>query len=445
MDKDIVNAENHRSRAAVLVQNICRKYGLSGNVVYYNPSPFPESDRNRLYIVAGFDPAIRNNPIASNLEPDAIVRKVKRNEKLFYPKIWAYDLFENKNDVHAQLLLADYCETASFLARLYDEYGADMPEKLRISEINQLKEYQAILDNPASAPALQDSCQKALDYFFKREKSKNTFRQKWLSYYRSEHFPDEKGFIGRIAGYFHRDDNRIRTKQLMAANGDIKKLEMQEHEYKIFVNLMQEKHPDVLFSVGDKTVVDHGLINASRESGPFGRAVTGEEFAVIRKERFATEGYAAIADLRPSYFEFRDVYYRDLDEPLVAGIYNRINLSYAKCNSLMELKQLGDLRLEKIPKTDFMNFVSLAKANGLRFYIDNDGEFSNPSLDLITVIYNGHQEGKLEGIKKRMVYDKVTHGQLMSSQHPSLAHRLNSIEPKNTSKAKGKTPESHLR
>lgn len=445
MDKEIVNAETHRSRAAMAVNNICRKYGLTGNVVYYAPSPIPDSDRNRLYIVAGFDPAIRDNPTPSYLEPDKIVRNIKRNEKLFYPKIWAYDLFENKNDMHAQFLLADYCETAKFLAQLYGECDADLPDKLRISEINQLMDYRSALDNPAADPALQASCKRALDIFFKREKTRSPFRKKWLQYYRSEHFPDEKGFLGRMIGYFKRNENKIQTKRLMEVNGDIQKLEMEEHEYKIFVKLMEEKHPDVLFSVSDKTIVDHGLINSSREMGPFGRAVTSEEFAVIRKERFAEEGYAALADLRPSYFEFRDVYYRDLDAPLVAGVYNRINLSYAKCNSLMEMKERGDLRLEKIPRADFMNFVSLAKANGLRFYIDNDGDFANPSIDLVNVIYNGYQEGKLSGIKQRMVTDKVQHGQIISSQHPALSQKLNSIEKKTLSKPRGKTPESHLR
>ena len=167
---------------------------------------------------------------------------------------------------------------------------------------------------------------------------------------------------------------------------------------------------------------------------------------MIRKDRFAEEGFAALADLRPAYWEFRDVYYKAADEDLVAGVYNRIALSYAKCNPLMDLKERGELRLTKIPASDFMNFVSLAKANKLRFYIDNDGDFALPSLDHINVIYNAHQEEKLQGITERMVHDKVEYSHMLDiPPYSALSAKLQSIEKRKQEIQKAHPPKSHTR
>ena len=443
-EMDLANIEAYRHRAAQAVQEICHKYGLYGNVVYYAPSPIANSDRNRLYIVAGMDPAIESEKLPKEFRPDEIIRNNERNHKLFHPYAWAFDLFENQNDMQAQQDLVDYCKVANFLMHLYGSYNAQIPEKLRNSEINQLIEYCSVLEDPTSDPALVTSCEEAVNWFFKRETSKSQFRQDWLRYYRSEHFPDEKGAIARLSGFFRRNDNKMRVKDLMEVNDSLRKLEMQEHEFKIFDKLMKENHPDVIYAVGDKSVVDHGLINASGSNSPFGRAVTGEEFDVIRKEKFAKEGFAALADLRPSYFEFRDVYYKAADEPLVAGIYNRISLCYAKPNALMEMRERGDLRLTKIPASDFMNFVSLAKANNVRFYIDHDGDFANPSLDEINVIYNGCQENKILGIKNRMVDDKIQFSHL-TAQHPALSSKIRSIEKTTHKRTELKTPPKYSR
>jgi len=442
---ELTNGEAALQRAAFTVEEDCRKYGIYGTLVNFAPSPFPESDRNRLYIVAGLDPALSKKPVSLPMSPAEILRRSERNKKLFYPKLWAYDLTESKSDIHARISLVDYCKTAKTLVLLYGEYGAELPEKLRMSEINQLIEYRSVLDNPNANDALKARCKKALDHFFKREKSKSKFRQQWLSYYRSEHFPDNKGAIARLIGYFKRNSNKTNVKRMMEVSGKLHKKEMQEHEYKLFAKLMKQKHPDVVFSTGDKEVVDHGLMHSFKRNDAFGRPVTGEEFAVIRKERFATESFAAIADLRPSYFEFRDVYYKAVDEPLVAGVYNQVTLSYAKCNSLMEMREHGTLGMEQIPLSDFMNFVSLAKANGLRFYIDNDGDFANPTFSYVNVIYNSYQENKLAGIKARMIFDKVEHSHILEVKHPSLSSKLHSIEKTSQGKAHSQPTHSYDR
>ena len=426
---DLIELENIRKHSALVIKKICEKHGVYGNVIYYEPSPIAGSDRNRLYIIAGLDPAIGNDPPPEWLKPDEIIRRNERNSKLFYSDIWAFDLFENKNDMQAQIELVEYCKTAEFLNKIYSDYDLPVPSKIRLSEISRLSDYYSILDDPTTNTAAKNVCQTALNRIFKREKSENKFQKNWLEYYRSEKYPDGKGPISKISGYFNRNKNTLDLSRQMEVNGDVHKLQMQEHEYKLFSKFMTDCYPDVSFSASDITVVNHGFTNSPKDSANlFGRAITGEEFAVIRKERFATEGFEALANVRPAYWEFRDVYYKACDEPLIASAYNSITLTYAKCNSLLELKERGELKLEKIPISDFMNFVSLSKANDLRFYIDNLGDYAIPSLEFVNVIYNASQEAKLKGITERMVNDKVEYSHIVGVSRPALTSVIDSIQ-----------------
>ena len=154
---------------------------------------------------------------------------------------------------------------------------------------------------------------------------------------------------------------------------------------------------------------------------------------MIRKQRFAKEGWDALKDLKMAYWEFRDICFRDVDEPIVASIYHKITLDYAKCNPLGELRNHGAMHLAQITATDFMNFVSLAKANGLRFYIDTDGLYSMPSLKHVNILYNEEQAEILAGIVGRMMNDKVNHSHMMDKL--PLQKRIDSVHcsPKSSS------------
>lgn len=216
--------------------------------------------------------------------------------------------------------------------------------------------------------------------------------------------------------------------QLMETNGDLRKLQMQDFEYKYFREFIAECHPEVSFAVGTKEVVNHGLTPPSARDKVPVRHVTWEEYAAIRKARFADEGYAALADIKPSCWNFQDIYYRAVDEPIVASVYNMITLEYAKCNPLQELMQFGELCMEDLPLNNFMNFVSLAKANGLRFYIDTRGDFATPSFDTIHVVYNECQKEKMASIIDRLINDKVVYSHALDMDQPSLQKRIDDIE-----------------
>lgn len=425
--------ESIRQQVAQTVKAICNRYGLYGNVVYDTPSPIAGSNRNRLYVVAGTDPALSQDPLPKSFRPDEVLRRQERDDGLFYPKVWAFDLSANQDEMQATQELVEYCKQAEFLNRLYSEYDLPAPEKLRLSEVEQLKAYRIRIADPRSLPGMVSKARKDLKWFFKREKSSG-FRRRWLDYFRSEKFPTNKGPLAKLRGYWSRHNCEVSTDQLMSRADSLKKLEMQDFEYKLFAKFIRDCYPEVTYAVGEKQVVNHGLSgNRDESDSPFGQRVTAEEYAVTRKDRFASEGWNAVSHLTPAYWEFRDVYYRAADEPLIASAYNSIVLQYAKCDSLQSLRERGPLRLQKIPAADFMNFVSLAKANKLRFYIDNLGDYAVPSLTTINVLYNEHQEPKMAGIVDRMLQDKVNHSHILDTpQHPPLQAQIQSIEEKNS-------------
>ncbi len=432
MNRDEIEAI--RKNNAAIVQDICSQYGLYGNVVYYEPSPVSGSSMNRMYIIAGVDSVFADDILPKNLRPDEMLQAIKRNERLFYPRAWVLDLLETKDQITATQSLVEYCRKAEFLSRLYGEYQLPVPKSLRVSEVYQLMRFRDDLDNPLLSPVVKRKSRKDLDWFFKRETSRNHFRRRWLDYFRSEKFPDDRGPIAKIAGFFRRDRCRVSRDQLMECNTEISKLEMQEYEFKIFQKLIQERYPFVTYAAGDMDIVDHGVSRATRsDDSPFGKYVTAEEYAVVRKDRFAEEGWDCVANLKPAYWEFRDVYYKDCDAPLIASVYQHITLQYAKCDSLGELKKRGPMRLQKVPADDFMNFVSLAKAHKLRFYIDTLGEYETPNLKYVNVLYNDTQgqNQKMDQILQQMVDDKVSFSHILNTpSRPSLDSVISDVTEK---------------
>ena len=422
-----------RLNNASIVKDICSEYGLYGNVIYYTPSPIAGSSMNRMYIVAGTDPALGEDPFPKQLRPDEIQRALERNEKLFCPRVWVFDLGEIKDEVSATLALADYCKTAAIVSRLYSSYDLPVPPILRHSEVQQLINFSVGAKNTSLPPQVQKKYKKDLNWFFKREKSKSRFRQNWLHYFRSEKFPDDKGPFRKLLGYFQRDRCELPMELLVDTNTNICKLELQEYEYKLFRDIVQKRYPFLSYVVGEKDVIDHGISKATQsEDSALGQYVTAEEYAVVRKERFAEEGWASVANLKPAYWEFRDIYYRKCDEPLIASVYQHIALQYAKCNSLRELKERGPMLLQKVPINDFMNFVSLAKAKNICFYIDTLGEYEKPNLNTVNVLYNEHQQQKMNDVIDRMIRDKVNFAQVLNMPNrPSLNSVIHEIEEGN--------------
>ena len=193
---------------------------------------------------------------------------------------------------------------------------------------------------------------------------------------------------------------------------------------------MESCYPFISYAKGEKTIIDHGIDKPGMTSlQPLGRRITSEEFCALREERFAEEGWAALSGVKPSYWEMRDIHYKESDEPIIASVYQSVTLDYAHDNDLRELLDRGPIDLLSVSATDFMNFVSLAKANDLRFYIDKRGDFTTPDFEHVNIIYNQSQFDLITGITARMLDDKVEHSHLLDQPlHPKLTDTISQAQ-----------------
>lgn len=414
------------------VKSICAEYGLYGNVYQYQPSRFENSDCNGIYIVAGTDPALAQDTLPHKLRPDAIERRAGQSELLFYPHAWAMNLSEQDDHMHAIDKLVDYCKKTELLTSMYADYDLPVPEKIRYSEIETLRKYNNAVLDPNMSREGRAKLKKDMDWFFKREKSTG-FRRRWLDYFRSDKFPDDAGPLVKIRGYFKRNSAVVPLSRLMEINGDVQKLQMQEFEYPLFLKFLEECFPDVTVAVGKKDIVNNGVDKPGKTAIPSqGRRITSEEYACIMKDRFAEEGWACVEDVNVSYWEYRDVYYKEIDAPHIATAYQAITLPYAKDDDLGELKRRGNIEMIDISTANpdnFKNFVSLAKAQGVRFFIDKHGAFGKPSLDKIHVIYNTSQRDLVQNIAVQIINDKVSYSHLVGhSAQMALEEKIHAAE-----------------
>jgi len=318
---------------------------------------------------------------------------------LFHPYIWAYNFTENPNIYKACYELVEYAKRTEFIVSLYLENGIQAPDVMRYSEISSLEDFHSKLFDELTDPELFMQLSKSIEKYLRYDKSKKKIVREYLSYFRSQKFLDSKNAFQQIIGFLKHKKNIVPLKLLLKTTGNVAKFEMQEHEYKVFAEKIKYMAPDVIYSIDKVEKFDHGLYNTKDGSpSPFGKRVTMEEYDRIRRERFASESWDVLKDLVPAYFELRTVYYNKIDEPLIAKVYNSFKFEYARCDSLMELKERGEIGLKIIPASDFMNFVSFAKANKLKFYIDYMGDYAPCSLNEIPVIYNLYNEEKILSI-----------------------------------------------
>lgn len=380
------------------------EYGIWSELVNIKHS-YP--DENETYIVAGL-----KDLSGENIDPKEIINRNAQRPFLFYPYDFAVKI-EEGNTFLALEKLIDYCKDAEFISTIFNEFSASLPEKISVNEVYYLINFNDGRFNPSFTPELQYRYLTGILNYFKAEKKTNGLSKAWRSYCRSEYFDENATKFQNLIGFLKKNEAEPDVKSLLVYDGEKKKLEMQEHEYVKFAEFMKDCYPDICYYAGEKTIVDHGLIDKNDDvkntniDTPWGLCITSKKFAEILEKHFADEGFKAIRPYTPSYWEYRDVYYKACDEQTIASVYNSIRLSYAKCNTLSEVKELGELILTNIPLIDFLNFVGFAKDIGLHFYLDNSGKFAKPSFEEIRVVYPEIEQTKMEQVIKRMLQEKL--------------------------------------
>lgn len=410
------------------VQAICHEYGIYGNVAEYNSYTNNTSDR-KIYIIAGPDPRIQSNLNDLNIDYEEIIRRNNRTEGLFYPNLWVWDINDG-NKAQSYDELTDYAYRVMFLKQVYSAFNTPLPEKIRDNEINGLySHYQAYVNGEDGEKETFLIGKKALESFFKDENSTNRLRKEWMDFYRSDKFPQEnQSLLKKIQRFLNRGSNIIDLDLLHERCNDIQTLEMEEYEYKVFAEKMNQLYPYVTYAISDVDVIDHGSVGKTDPTtDPPTKYVTQEEFAVTMKNRFAKEGWNCIKNLNPCYWEKRKIHYKEIDEPIIASVYNSVVYNYTNSLDKSSIDYDGDISLHRIPITNFMNFVSLSKAYNLRYYIDFSGQYSESSLDFINVITRKSSDSLINEIMDGMLKFKIESQQKLAMVIPSLNKQIEDI------------------
>lgn len=352
--------------------------------------------RDGIYVIGSLD------PITDDVNPVSIIRRNERNRQLFYPRTYAVKLTDGDNI----MLFADnflkYCKEAEFIKNIYDEYKLPVPEQLRYNEVYALMRFKHTSVNENCDDLLRNLHKSRLDKFFKHE-HQNGLRGLWRNFFRSEYYDEDAGKFKNLRIFLSPKTSKSDVDMLFTSSDSVKRLEMQEHEYKKFKKILREYYPDIQFAVSKKYTVDHGMIDIPG----MGKSVTFEEFAKIRDKQFAANGYRALQNFNISHWEFRDVFFKIADEPIIAEVYHNLTLKFVNCVQLRTLRDRGDISHVNVPAADIMDFSHLANENNVKIYIDKWGEFDTPNFDTICVVYNDFDEVKVNGINNIILEDKI--------------------------------------
>lgn len=431
-DKVLISDKNELE---AYCNQVCKDYGVSCRV--FLKSKYVFSDIKEQYLVFGI------NGVPEHLNVKDIYIRNERSNVLFYPDYHVVKLDENISVLGLVEAAVSYCKTVEFLKRLYAEHGLPLPKKIRGDEIGGLKEYNSARNNKSLSPEARAIANKGIKKFFKQEKTRNKYLQNWRDFSRTDKF-DRKASRLKMFFDFSKRNSQITTLELLhETNDDLKTTIINEHEFLKFKEDMKRLYPDVLYAVSELEVQNEGFDKKAHKnrpihkikSGPFGKLVTYQAYCEERERRFAAEGYASISELNPVYYETRQLTYKEIDEPYVASILNSIRFKYAKSDCLQTVKipDVDMISYIDVPVDDMMNFVSLAKANNVPFYLDCFGKFGMANFETVRVVYSPFKDEVMKSIVSRMIDEKF-----------KLSHIATSIDNQATSLDKQINQANHL-
>lgn len=371
-------------------EKLAQEYGLfSKQIMFYGPT-----DKGVPYLV--FSP----KPIGDDVNPVEIISRVKRNPNLFYVDEYAVCLNGDNPLINLSNVI-EYLSYAEFMCELYEQFNTELPEVIRIDELEELVNFYNGQYNMDFDDELRAHYAQGVKDFFKKENAKGKFSKSWQKFYRSELFDGNKSFSRNFLTYLKRGEPEIDIKALMESGNEIRKVYVPEHRYKEFKETIKRDYPDIRYHVSDKIVKDKGLIidpeTGMRADSQYGICVTDEEYDRIFERSFSSEGFGCIEDLNPSYFEGRNVYYKSSDESIIASVLNNICYRWAKCSSLKEMEERGPLEMVDIPSRQMKNFYVSMRRYNVPFHIDNDAN-RNPNFKVAHVLYNVSDREKVVNI-----------------------------------------------
>lgn len=397
------------------------KHPLYGGVYEFKGPEILGESKSGTFIVLSTDPAFKGREsLPEGFDPYKVHAEQNRHDSMFYPGLRVLSLDGLGEDTSILQSVVQWARTNEFLSRVYDQYGAAVPDHLRESEINALSDYMQIMDDPVIPWENKAKVRKALQKYFQFEKSTG-FKRRWLEYFRSDKYPGGSK-LKQLWYYLRRKSNIVPLKQLWNSTGSIQVVPMTERDYQKFAAAVKKEHPELTYAVSRLIVRDEGL---DKKSGPTMqegvRRISEDEYAAIREKYFAEKGWECLQGLEPAKFRVRKVYIKSVDTSLVDGLLLRYRLSWAKPYPLKEIMKYGKARVREVEERDFANFVSLAKYNYVPFAIDTEGAARLPKPDYTHVIYPVAFEDKVTAIFNRIVNDAIqnSHDERPMPRHKS--------------------------
>lgn len=409
---------------------VCKSYGVSCKVLTKNKYTF--SNKQEHYLTFGV------NGVPEDLNVKDIYVRNERTNALFYPDYFVVKLDEDTDKLSVVEAAVSYCKTVEFLKKIYSEHGLPLPSKIRGDEIHGLKEYNSGRNNPALSIDARADFNRGIKKFFKQEKTRSKFLRKWRDFLRTDKFDRKASQLKMFVDFLKRDSQVASLDLLHETNTDLNTTIINEHEYQRFKEDIKKLYPEVLYAISDIEVQNEGFDVKHNKNkpihkikpGPFGKLVTYQAFCEECEKSFAATGYETIKDLNPAYYETRKLTYKEIDEPFIASVLNSIRFAYAKSDSLqtVSIPGINVVSYIDVPVQDMMNFVSLAKANKVPFYLDCFGKFGMPNLEKIRVVYSSSKDNIMDGIVSRMINEKFDLSHIptsLDSKAPSLDKTIN--------------------
>lgn len=416
------------------LESLCQQYGVYGQIVPHRP--YPASEQIEQYVYLGLE------PLPPNADITQIAARPERNTNVFFPKQFAFKLEDPSENSDANLMLkvqqaVDYCTRAEFVKNIYFEYGTPVPERIFCKDLMRLIELSKTLNTENLDLDGKLIYFRSLSRFFKRERTKNPLRKRWIEYKRSDYFRfDCKNIFLHLKALLSKNRN-VPLSTLQENCLSLSNAVLPAHVVKAFTKYMDTHYPDIRYAIGPKCVTDYGILSEKQKSvfanngmvNPYGDTVTYEKYCRIIDERFQKEGYDAIKTLNPSRWEMHNLTYSSADEPYIAKAFYNTMYQYAKKDSFQYIKERasyrGEDRAVSIPTDELLNFISLANSNGLHYFFDNYGYYGVPNLDTVYMAYNADDQALVDGILARLVEDRVNNSHLATRLQAPRLEKLN--------------------
>lgn len=405
------------------IQEVCEEYGLYAKIVNY---------KNGYSVLGtGVYVVVSMYPIPDNIKPYKLCDRNERNNQVFYPKNFAVKLTPD-NPVVAFDSIIQFCKKSEFLRALYKEFDAELPECVRYTELTGLENWNEGRYNDSMGAEYQLKCFEGLETFFKQEKKKNKTAQEKRRFWRSDKYDERASWFQKQSDFNNRNEPVVRLNVLLQYTDDVNKLEMPEEYYASFLDYLKKCYPEVTIAADEKETIDNGLIALSKKlpkDHPAMRQkpITAAEFNEIMRRNFATQGWKCVEEYQPAKWEYRNIYYKEVDEPQIIAAFNDISLEFADPEPMQTMKERGKCCMVDLSITDFRNFVALAKQNHLLFHVDNTGKFAMPSLENIHVVYNVKDQNIVDTILSTLVKEKVLRSHLLYQEQLKYAPTLRRV------------------